>query len=227
MFLQDSSTWVGSTHRWTTAYHPCANQADSCATIGFAWHLLSVKDRSTCTVQHSWIGVRHHTWLTWWIFWLQYLRYPFKSSRLRHPTQGHSDETESRTSSQTIAKEDFHPWWPVFMHSCLYLTWCSDGPYKIQERGDKHFTIEIHGKQDVVSLDSLKPAYLEPPPALTEPSHTITPLPSLLSRQSPDRGSHQSQRVWVIISTGQNASFPRLPCSLVGKYSSYNQNPNH
>ena len=36
-----------------------------------------------------------------------------------------------------------------------------DGPYKVLQRNNKHYTLEISGKQKVVSLDRLKPAYIE------------------------------------------------------------------
>ena len=36
-----------------------------------------------------------------------------------------------------------------------------DGPFKVIKRSNKHFTLEIKGKQSVVSIDHLKPAYLE------------------------------------------------------------------
>ena len=36
-----------------------------------------------------------------------------------------------------------------------------DGPYKVLQRNNKHYALEISGKQMVVSLDRLKPAYIE------------------------------------------------------------------
>ena len=36
-----------------------------------------------------------------------------------------------------------------------------DGPFKILKHSDKHFTLDIHGHQEVVSLDRLKPAHLD------------------------------------------------------------------
>ena len=45
-----------------------------------------------------------------------------------------------------------------------------DGPFKVLKRTNKHYTLDIHGKKDTISIDRLKPAYLEevgdhPPPA--------------------------------------------------------------
>ena len=36
-----------------------------------------------------------------------------------------------------------------------------DGPYRVLKRADKHYTLEIGNRQEVVSLDRLKPAYME------------------------------------------------------------------
>ena len=34
------------------------------------------------------------------------------------------------------------------------------GPYKVLSRTQKHFTVEVNGRQEIVSVDRLKPAYL-------------------------------------------------------------------
>ena len=49
-----------------------------------------------------------------------------------------------------------------------------DGPYKVIERTAKHFTVNIKGRPEVVSLDRLKPAYLDElqPTTSIEPTHT-------------------------------------------------------
>ena len=36
-----------------------------------------------------------------------------------------------------------------------------DGPYKVLQRTEKYFVVEVKGKQDSISLDQLKPAHLD------------------------------------------------------------------
>ena len=36
-----------------------------------------------------------------------------------------------------------------------------DGPYRVIKRTDKHFTIDINGRNDTVSIDRFKPAHLD------------------------------------------------------------------
>ena len=55
-----------------------------------------------------------------------------------------------------------------------------DGPYKVLDRTDKFFTLDFGGRKDTVSLDRLKPAYLEISPE--EPEHSSphsSPTPSI------------------------------------------------
>ena len=70
-----------------------------------------------------------------------------------------------------------------------------DGPYKVLKRADKHFTIAVKGKNEVVSIDRLKPAYLDcknlddsrpidfaKPFIPTPPSSVTLPSPSRVTR---------------------------------------------
>ena len=52
----------------------------------------------------------------------------------------------------------------AFVHRdsvCKPLQQMYNGPYQILSRLDKHFTLDINGKNAVISLDRLKPTYLD------------------------------------------------------------------
>ena len=49
-----------------------------------------------------------------------------------------------------------------------------DGPFKVINRDDKYFTIEIRRKQDTVSIDRLKPTYMEAELTATNSTNTDT-----------------------------------------------------
>ena len=62
-----------------------------------------------------------------------------------------------------------------------------DGPYKVIKRASKHFTLDIKGRHDTVSIDRLKPAHLDlqvdnatptTPPITPPPTPTAPPLPT-------------------------------------------------
>ena len=77
-----------------------------------------------------------------------------------------------------------------------------DGPFKVTKHSNKHFTLDIKGKESIVFIDHFKPAYLEstlqtpdfsPSTASSTPSpHTVTRsgrhvrLPKCLVNISPD-----------------------------------------
>ena len=60
-----------------------------------------------------------------------------------------------------------------------------DGPYKIQKRTDKHFTIDINGHNEVVSIDRLKPAFHED----SSNQWSLTPLPEITHTADPSPAS--------------------------------------
>lgn len=68
------------------------------------------------------------------------------------------------------------------------LTRPYDGPFRVEERSTKHFTVRIKGKDRVISVDRLKPAFINPddtPPTAddrtlhlpTVPPDSCTPAP--------------------------------------------------
>ena len=62
-----------------------------------------------------------------------------------------------------------------------------DGPYAVLKCNNKHFTININGRTDTVSLDRLKPAYVDIDVASTHTSHAspVTQSPSGSPAPSP------------------------------------------
>ena len=78
-----------------------------------------------------------------------------------------------------------------------------DGPFKVVERADKFFTVDIHGRRDTVSIDRLKPAYIDshvstqrtPPLAPPSSSNTPTaPVSAQMQAQSPPVQTTRSGR---------------------------------
>ena len=65
-----------------------------------------------------------------------------------------------------------------------------DGPYEVSPRKKKHFTVNIKGRKEVISVDQLKPAYL----GLTITDAILTSNPpqptSLVSTPSPEPNRH-------------------------------------
>ena len=53
-----------------------------------------------------------------------------------------------------------------------------DGPFPVISRTDKHFTISMHGRNDTVSIDCLKPAHLYSSSSTPVHSHTTVSSPS-------------------------------------------------
>ena len=67
-----------------------------------------------------------------------------------------------------------------------------DGPYKVVTRNKKHFTVNIKGRKEVISVDRLKPAYLDL--TITEAILTSNPPQptSLISTLSPEPNRHHT-----------------------------------
>eukprot|EP00795_Rhopilema_esculentum_P012966 gene12966-biopygen3121 len=97
---------------------------------------------------------------------------------------------------------------PQALHNCTHVFIRTDavrkpleppytGPFKILRRHTKHFTILMHGKEQTISIDRLKPAYLDidllPSPAVpTAPtSSSILPVPAT----TPGRTTRSGRRV--------------------------------
>ncbi|CAB4038888.1 Hypothetical predicted protein, partial [Paramuricea clavata] len=54
-----------------------------------------------------------------------------------------------------------------------------DGPFLVIQRNDKFFTLNKNGCRDTISIDRLKPAFLEKmdDPPLKSTTHPMTPVP--------------------------------------------------
>ena len=68
-----------------------------------------------------------------------------------------------------------------------------DGPYKVLARADKFFTVDVNGRHDTISLDRLKPAYLNTAPESI--GNTPTPSPTTTTPTSSPRVTRSGRHV--------------------------------
>ena len=71
------------------------------------------------------------------------------------PTCAHSNHP-------THISDDLFSGSHVFVHQdsiCKPLQQPCDGPFKILKQTDKHFTVDVKGRQEVISVDCLKLAH--------------------------------------------------------------------
>ena len=66
------------------------------------------------------------------------------------------------------------------------------GPHKVLRRTDKHFTIDLNGRTDAVSIDRLKPAYID---GEEDASSRPAPTPSLAHDVLPPRQTRSGRQV--------------------------------
>jgi len=67
-----------------------------------------------------------------------------------------------------------------------------DGPFKVLTRADKHFAVDCNGQKSVISIDQLKPAFLEVPKQPPEVSHLTSPP----TTEPPIRVTRSGRQVW-------------------------------
>ena len=80
-----------------------------------------------------------------------------------------------------------------------------NGPYKVLQRADKFFTLDINGRRDTVSINRLKPAYMSvsssgnvsstPAPQPSSPTPSTTQVATPPPLQSPVRATRSGRRV--------------------------------
>jgi hypothetical protein len=74
------------------------------------------------------------------------------------------------------------------------LQYTYNGPYRVLDRAEKYFSLDCDGRKDTVSLDRLKPAYLDVTPGDTDSSSLSQPTsPTPLSE--PTRTTRSGRRV--------------------------------
>ena len=193
---------LGSTRIRTTAYHPSANglverfhrqlkAAIKCQSHpdrwvdALPWVLLGIrsalKEDLQCTTAELVYGTT--------------LRLPgeFIQPSARNPTSDPANfvtrlkETMSQVQPTQSRKQPQRPTYlPSSLSTCTHvfvrrdavktpLQPPYDGPYRVLDRQHKFYTLETRGKRDTVSVDRLKPAYLDPTPTQATPQSTAQP----------------------------------------------------
>ena len=97
------------------------------------------------------------------------------------PTHAHSNRPTHNSDDLSLSSY-------VFVHHDSIrklLQQPYDGPFKILKRTDKHFTVDIKGQQEVISVDRLKPAHLEVTLTTQPDTQPSPPLFILSGREAP------------------------------------------
>ena len=93
-------------------------------------------------------------------------------NRLRAAMQQLKAVQPRQHHNKTYVSNDLSNCYHAFVRQdsvCKPLQRPHNGPYQIPSRADKHFTLDVNGKKAVISLDRLKPAYLDLPSSTSSP----------------------------------------------------------
>ena len=104
-----------------------------------------------------------------------------------------------------------------YLTSCTHVFVCHDaikkplqkpydGPFKVLKRSDKHFTLDMNGHEDVVSIDRLKPAFQE----LTTTSEDLSSVDST----SPQLTVSPSKSTVTVTRSGRHVHWPKHLASI-------------
>ena len=108
-----------------------------------------------------------------------------------HPTTNVAQFKRAMASLRATAPctNNHHiPFLPNNLMTCPFVfarhdaVWASlqapyDGPFRVLHQTDKHFTLDINSRHEVISIDRLKPAYVDITPPTTLPGKDVQPLP--------------------------------------------------
>ncbi|BHF82425.1 hypothetical protein SprV_0802556300 [Sparganum proliferum] len=119
-----------------------------------------------------------------------------------------------RTSNYVFVHEDLKSVPFVFVrHDAVRKPLCPpyDGPYKVVQRKDKFYVLQKADKTDTVSIDRLKPAYLECLPSISAPSIP----PTMSSPDTPSPVTYHPSPHLTILPTQPVLLLHRRPFHLV------------
>jgi hypothetical protein len=148
--------------------------------------------------------------------------------QLQHPTTDFVANLKTRMQTIQFTKTTCHKEQQVYVPRSLHtakfvfvrvdsvkkpLQPPYDGPYRVLSTGDKYFKVLVRGKPNTISVDRLKPAYVEANAPLTDDSQ-----PTNSTRENPQAIQTDADARLVENTTtrpGRKVKFPAKYCDLV------------